>query len=572
MKANYRVGSLPAVNRRRYPFPFNWRHSTSAPIGKLIPLPPKEVLPGDTWSFQNISDMVQLTSTFVRPIMDDVYVDTFAFFVPLRILYDDLEYVFGDPNPSAYTKPSLSSIPTISPADSDNFSVQVGSVGDHLGLPTYGLLHAGDYSVLPYRAFAKIWDEYARNQNVDQEMVVQSGSFSASENPNGLAWSPTNYVGKLPPVARFHDYFSTMLLAPQKGPAVRIPGFAANFPVIVDSVVHEKRGPGPSYLKLSGTLPEAATGGEAINLGFVKTGDGSTFVDETVQALKGSASFVDGGFVYPTNLWADAPSAADATINSLRTAFQIQKYYERDAIYGSRYREYIYAAYGVETDDASLQIPQLLAHGHHRLDITAVASTSDAVSGDTQTYPVGQFAGSSKTLNSGTMRFTKSFTEHGYIIFCFCIRYKHLYSQGIDKLWMRTDRNDFYDPLFANLSMQAVSLDEIYGDWTESSSDNHAVVGYQEAWAEYRTFLSSVSGEMRPNPNGNGIGQYWSLADFFTAKPSLLDIVHETDEPWKRVLSVSPETQDPFIVDFGFKGVLAQVVPYYSTPGYVDHH
>lgn len=569
MRANYRVGSLPAVNRRRYPFPFNYRHSTSAPIGKFVPLPYKEVLPGDTWSFQNISDMVQLTSTFIRPIMDDVFIDTFAFFVPLRILYDDLESVFGDPNPSAYSKPSLSSIPTILSGSEEKIAVAVGSVGDHLGLPTFKNIDGGRYSVLPFRAFAKIWDEYARNQNVDQEMVVQTGGFQITEEPNIDPWSPTNYSGQLPPVARFHDYFSTMLLAPQKGPAVRIPGFAANLPVITGATHFDTKGPVPIHgdFSFTGSTPS----GTAVGLGSVMNGAGTSIFDQTVVpvSVSGGELISLGSGFNPTNLWTSTGDVSEATISSLRTAFQIQKYYERDALYGSRYREYIYAAYGVETDDASLQIPQLLAHGHHRLDITAVASTSDAVSGDTQTYPVGQFAGSSKTLNSGTMRFTKSFTEHGYLFFCFCIRYKHLYSQGIDKAWMRTDRNDFYDPLFANLSMQAVSLDEIYGE-DENYSDS--VIGYQEAWAEYRTFLSSVSGEMRPNPNGNGIGQYWSLADFFTAKPSLLDIVHETDEPWKRVLSVDPAKQDPFIVDFGFQGVLAQVVPYYSMPGYVDHH
>lgn len=572
MKANYRIGSLPAVNRRRYPFPFNYRVSTSAPVGKLVPLPPKEVLPGDTWSFQNISDMVQLTSTFIRPIMDDVFVDTFAFFVPLRILYDDLESVFGDPNPSAYSKPSLSSIPTIMSGAEEKIGIPVGSVGDHLGLPTFKNIDGGRYSVLPFRAFAKIWDEYARNQNVDQEMVVQTNGFQINEEPNVDPWSPTNYSGQLPPVARFHDYFSTMLLAPQKGPAVRIPGFAADFPVITGATHFDIKGSSPMVgdFSFNGTTPSGTTVGLGSVMNSASNPSNNTFGQTIVPVSVpgGELSSLGSGF-NPTNLWADADSAAGATINSLRTAFQIQKYYERDALYGSRYREYIYAAYGVETDDASLQIPQLLAHGHHRLDITAVASTSDAVSGDTQTYPVGQFAGSSKTLNSGTMRFTKSFTEHGYLFFCFCIRYKHLYSQGIDKLWTRHDRNDFYDPLFANLSMQAVSLDEIYGE-DENLSDS--TIGYQEAWAEYRTFLSTVSGEMRPNPNGNGIGQYWSLADFFTAKPSLLDIVHETDEPWKRVLSVDPSKQDPFIVDFGFKGILAQVVPYYSTPGYVDHH
>lgn len=569
MKANYRFGQLPDVYRKRYPFPAHWRHSTTAPVGKLVPLPPKEVLPGSTWSI-NMSDLVQLSSTFIRPIMDDVYIDTYAFFVPLRILYDDFEKVFGNPSPSQYTSPSFALLPRMEGNEGSGgfvLNVPVGTVLDHLGLPTFADLAGSQYSALPARANAFIWNEFFANQNVDQQVSFNKDLDTDGENPNSLPWSPTNYTGQLPPVSRFMDYFSTLQLSPQKGPAVRIPGFVSDFPVFATSSSNSLNNIGVSATSLGfyNATPSIDVNNKALGL----FGSGNSFVTKagTQETIQDS-----GARLIVNNLHAFPNFQSDATISSLRTAFQIQKYYERDAVFGSRYREYLYASYGVTSDDASLQIPQFLAHGHHRLDITSVASTSDAVSGDSQTYPVGQFAGSSRTAGK-QLSFTKSFTEHGYLFFCFAIRYKHLYSQGIDKLWKRYSRTDFYDPLFANISQQAVMLDELWGEAVSGSTmPNDFVLGYQDAWSEYRTFQSSVSGQMRPNPTSDGLGKYWSLADFYTAQPSLSDLIHETQEPWDRVLSVSTSVQDPFIIDFDFKGVVSMVVPYSSIPGYADHH
>lgn len=510
--------------------------------------------------------------------MDDIDIDLFAWFVPLRLTYNKTENVFGDPRPSAYTSPQFSSLPVFPAQGSEPVqSVTTGSVLDHMGLPTYGQIQSTVYTVTRPRAFALCWDEFVRNENIDNQMVVQTGETQLSEVINSNEWSPTNYTGMLPSVTRYNDYFSTCLLAPQKGPAVRIPGFIADMPV---GTSISDNSPAGQPLRLRGFIGSEDSGGnfvanQARSLAFIPRSSGNSSIGQVeLKPYDGSSDSLSNS-VEPINLRAFSSDVADATINNLRTAFQFQKYYERDAVYGSRYREYIYAAYAVETDDASLQIPQFIAHGHHRMNVTAVASTSDAVSGDNQSYPVGQYAGTSRTFNANTLKFTKSFTEHGYVIMAFCIRYRHLYSQGIHKGWKRRNRQDFYDPLFANLGMQAVMLDELDAEYNYIStppqpSPASVVLGYQDAWAEYRHMQSSVSGQMRPQA-GN-LGAVWSLADYFTSQPSLLDVIHETSEPFDRVLSVDTTKQDPFIIDFKFSGVCSQVVPYYSMPGYVDHH
>lgn len=556
--------SLPRVDRKRFTFDLSHRVTTSFPIGKLVPVEISEVLPGDTWK-RHVPSLTKLTSTFIRPIMDDMYLDTFAFFVPLRILYDKTEDVFGDSNPSAYSSPSLASFPVIPPTEEPDIIVSTPkSVADYLGIPTYTSLAPPEgYSVLPFRGFAFIDDEYFRNQNVDQEMVIQTGEASPLESLNDAPWSNTNYTGMLPPVTRYNDYFSTCFLAPQKGPAVKI--LSSDLPVIpkaktVSSVLPQSTtfypgGGSPSSIIASGSSPSVMRG----------VRDASLSTTENYQFA---------------NLWADVSGGKlngdvdTNTINSLRTAFQIEKYLERDSIFGSRYREYLYAAYGVESDDASLQIPQFLGRSHTRLNVSSVASTSpveSTQSGQDDVYPVGQYAGNSQTFASNSLRFTNSFTEHGYIFVVGCIRYKHLYSQGINMLWKRHSRMDFFDPLFANLGQKAVFVDELVAGYADGTTDaSELVFGYQEAWSEYRTALSRVSGEMRPSPGG--LGQIYSVADYFENLPTLSDIVHEDSTPFDRVLSVSQSKQDPFIIDFQFNDYVSRVVPAHSIPGYVDHH
>lgn len=559
------IDQNPQVYRRRYNFDLSHRVATTMKVGYLTPIDIVEVLPGDTWTVKPAS-LTRLSTTLVRPIMDDMYLDTYSFFVPLRILYDKLENVFGDSTPNAYVDPELAQIPTLSSISSESVKCIQGSVADYLGLPSTDAFSGlqdglvGAISVLPFRAFALIKNEYFTVQSVENPVNVNLGEIALTEVLNGDAWSETNYTGMLPPVRRYGDYFSTCLPAPQKGPAVRIPGFDTNSPVssLPSNSVETYPGAPLKFVSstgLSGAYPQVLPLYAQINNGeayFADTRGGA------VQSVEGTLPYFA-----PANLWAQNGSVEDANIQSLRTAFQLQKYLERDALYGSRYREYLYAAYGVTSPDSRMQIPEFLAGAHNRLNIAQIPSTAQ-----TDSYEVGQYAANINSLSQKTGGFSKSITEHGYIITVACIRYKHLYSQSVNRLWRRVNRDDFYDPLFANLGQQAVYVRDIFG--IGEMGEPNQVLGYQEAYAEYRTIPDRVSAQMRPEP-GN-IGQYWSLADRFDTAPTLLDVTMEDNTSFERVISAQQQLVDPFVVDFNFQCSVARVVSAFGTPGLADHH
>lgn len=540
---------LPGVKRPRANFDLSHRVATTMRPGLLHPIDVVEVLPGDTWTLDSAS-LIKSVVPLVRPIMDDVFLDTYSFFVPLRLCFNELEDVFGDSSPSAYTFSNLSSIPSFEVKYQVNLGTPQGinippsgTVCDYLGMtPDLAGLVSGngtasaDYSVLPIRAFALIWNEYFRNQQVDQEVAVNlAGATIAGELPNSNAWSETNYAGQLPPVRRYGDYFSTGMLAPQKGPAVKIPGSSA--PVVAGKF-HDTGNIG------FGTSTQASTNGP---LGLTNS-----------RLSVGEGSFSSSVLINRSNLEVNSD---DATINALRTAFQLQKYLERDAFYGSRYREYLYASYGVTSQDSRVQVPEFLAGTHNRLNIAQIMSTAA-----TAEIAQGQFSGQISSLSDKRLKFSKSIPEHGYIITVACIRYKHLYSQAVQKLWFRKRREDFYDPLFSNLGQMAIRARELVG----GDPSEAPIIAYQENFAEYRTLLDRVTGQMRPT-DGN-TGQYWSLADRFDALPSLSDLVHEQTDSFDRVLAALPENVHPFVVDFNFRCSVARVVSPYSMPGFADHH
>lgn len=545
---------LPGVKRPRANFNLSHRVATTMRPGLLHPIDVVEVLPGDTWTIDSAS-LIKSVVPLVRPIMDDVFLDTYSFFVPLRLCFDELEDVFGNSSPSAYSDPNLSEIPSfmvkyyVNEGTPQGVNIPPsGTVCDYLGMTPdvagipFGQVASADYSVLPIRAFALIWNEYFRNQQVDQEVAVNlAGATIVGELPNNNAWSPTNYGGQLPPVRRYGDYFSTAMLAPQRGPAVKIP--ISGTPVVSDAVLHNMGGTvrfGNSENGFSGT------GAATFDYDGCLTCDavGTPFGDE-------AASF--------SNLVVGQPN--DSTINALRTAFQLQKYLERDAFYGSRYREYLYASYGVISQDSRVQVPEFLGGSHNRLNIAQIMSTAA-----TAEIAQGQFAGQISSLSDKRLKFSKSIPEHGYIITVACIRYKHLYSQAVQKLWFRKRREDFYDSLFSNLGQMAIHARELVG----GDPTIGAILGYQENFAEYRTILDRVTGQMRPI-DGN-TGQYWSLADRFDALPSLSDLVHEQTDSFDRVLAALPENVHPFVVDFNFRCSVARVVSPFSMPGFADHH
>lgn len=547
---------LPGVKAPRANFNLSHRVATTMKPGLLHPIKVVEVLPGDTWTVDS-AQLVKLVTPLVRPIMDDVYLDTYSFFVPLRLCYDKLEDVFGDSAPSAYESQDLAVIPSFNvtydaSGSSSNLPLSgtvydyLGSITDTVSLGSRDFIQA--YSVLPARAFALVWNEYFRNQQIDQEVAVNlSGVASASEMPSNDAWSPTSYGGKLPPVRRYGDYFSTAMLAPQKGPAVKIP--ISGTPLVAS----EQLFPLGDSLKVGngGTIPSSYP------IGVQSSGVVAPFYSGSIE----SPSYMD-----PVNsLNLVTGEATDGTINALRTAFQLQKYLERDAFYGSRYREYLYASYGVISQDARVQVPEFLGGTHNRLQISQIMSTAS-----TDTVAQGQFAGQISSLSEKNLRFSKSIPEHGYIITVAAIRYKHLYSQAVQKLWFRFRREDFYDKLFSNLGQKAIGIEELVGMNLNSADKVSRILGYQENFAEYRTVFDSVTGQMRPT-DGN-TGQYWSLADRFDKLPSLSDVVHEQTDSFDRVLAATTASVDPFIVDFNFRCSVARVVSPYSMPGYADHH
>lgn len=548
------VDDLPGVKAPRANFNLSHRVATTMKPGLLHPIKVVEVLPGDTWTVDS-AQLVKLVRPLVRPIMDDVYLDTYSFFVPLRLCFDKLEDVFGDSAPSAYESPDLSVIPSFLMSFSQATGTRVnipesGTVYDYLGSLTDDVLldpdAGGNYnctcSVLPVRAFALVWNEFFRNQQIDQEVSVNlSGVASAAEKPNSNAWSPTNYGGQLPPVRRYGDYFSTCMLAPQKGPAVKIPISGA--PVVAESYQNMHN---MNNSIVFGSDDDFGTGHVVFDSDGSLGYDGATGLD-----VNGSLNF--------SNLVTDD----GGTINALRTAFQLQKYLERDAFYGSRYREYLYASYGVISQDARVQVPEFLGGTHNRLQISQIMSTSG-----TDSVAQGQFSGQISSLSEKNLRFSKSIPEHGYIITVACIRYKHLYSQAVQKLWFRFRREDFYDKLFSNLGQKAIGLEELVG--INFEGDSRRLLGYQENFAEYRTIFDSVTGQMRPMEGKTG--QYWSLADRFAKMPSLSDVVHEQTDSFDRVLTATTGTVDPFIVDFNFRCSVARVVSPYSMPGFADHH
>lgn len=539
---------------------------TTMPVGKLVPFEWEEVLPGEIWH-QKVPSFTRLSSTYQRPIMDDVYLDTFSFFVPLRLVQSNSESVFGNSSPSAYESPDLAEMVHIGSFGSADFRIKKYSVGDYLGLPcppedvVNPINLPTSFTLVPFRAFALCYDEFFRNQNVDQPMAVSLSSEPSVAEMNSFAdnapWSPSSYCGQLPDAPRYKDFFSSLLPGAQKGPAVKIPGLTmpvgtTNF----DTIHYSADGPfSPLKMGTDGSGYDS-TKAYPLKVDYFNGNTGLLVGNSTNAVGDSSASFA------PVNL-ITIPSANAGTIDQLRLAFQLQKFLTRDALYGSRYREYLYAAYGVTSPDSRMQIPEFLCSSHTRLNVSQVVATSTS---DDSTYDVGQVAAMSQTVSQKPQRFTKAFTEHGVIIHVACIRYKHLYSQGLERKWTRYKREQFFDPLFQNIGLQPVYTREIYADIQNSMANQ--VLGYTEAWMDYRVSFGRTSADARPYP-GN-LGAYWSLADVYTSVPSLLDVVHESSAPFERV--VTDYNVQPFIVNFQFDTTIYTEVPPHSTPGLADHH
>lgn len=531
---------IPQVNFRRSKFTMNHGNKTSFNVGELVPLDIMEVIPGDTFSTK-MSAVVRASTAFIRPIMDNLFMDIYHFYIPNRLLYNKSEQVFGKANPSMYVDEDLEKYPVF-----NSCTISSKSVGDYLGLPL-GLLPVG-LSVLPYRAFALVYNTWFRNENIIDETYVSTGDRSVNEVPNDREWSPTNYCGKLPHVGKKKDYFTSALPRPQKGLPVSLP-LGVSAPVeSLDSINFLRgRGSGSPIALVKGT----SSVGDLPSYAPV-VGAQTAYSNNILESLR-----LDTDLLY-----ANLTEATSVDVNDLRFAFQLQKMLERDSLYGSRYNEYLLAHYGVSSPDSRLQLPEFLGGGRIPVQIQQVAQTSQG----TEDSPLAQVGGFS--LSTGSSSFVKGFVEHGFILTVGCVRQIHTYQQGINKMWFRKERNDFYDPLFANLGEQPIYQSELYGNVLELKGN---VFGYNEAWAEYRYKPNMITGQMRSNaPLSQDI---WHLADKYNSAPTLTDtFINENSDNIDRVLTAPSSSIDNFIMDMYFETDAIRVMPTYSVPGLVDHH
>lgn len=560
-KSNFSFGSVPTIRARRTQFDLSHGVKTSMNVGTLYPTYIQEVVPGDTFKVDS-SFVTRVSSSFLKPVMDNVYQDTYFFFVPNRLVFNDWEKFFGSAEPDDWTEPETVRVPSV------GGTVSPGTVGDYLGLPVNATFDndnsaEGYLSDLPFRAFAKIYNDWFRDENLIDSVYIPKAD-NVSSNMNNDPWGPNNYHGKLPKVSKYHDYFTSCLPGTQKGPAVTVGG--KSVPVMSDISTHDMGNPiqagykyanGSRYLfapgaNMNATVRNPASGSsDSANLGL-----------HPVSQNEG----VSPVYMTDSSLVADVPPIS---VSDLRISFQLQKYLEKNARGGTRYTEFILSHFGVQSPDARLQRSEFLGGSRQPLSIQQVASTNGSnVNGNTASLAdLGAYS-----LSNGRASFNKGFVEHGFIIGVTCLRYKHTYQQGVERFWIRNDFADFYDPLFANISEQPVYRSEIFVPTGSTSIDlKDNVFGYNEAFADMRYRPNRVTGQMRSAVSNNF--DIWHFADEYSNAPILSkDFIEETPNFVDRTLAVPSDTADQFIVDIFHKVKAIREMPLYSIPGLVDHH
>lgn len=531
--------------------------------GQLIPFYVDEVLPGDTFSIDQAAIIRMTTPIF--PVMDNCHMDIYYFNVPCRILWKNFKRFMGENDTGPWAQTQEYTIPQVKvTGTAEKPAPYEGSILDYMGIPTKvskGADTAFSINALPMRAYAMIWQEWFRDQNVDNPAINSDAdatvNYTDDETKGMDAATPdleyilqNAYTGGRPlPVNKYHDYFTSALPSPQKaGEPVTIP-LTGNAPVNLynDTTLINLNNTGLKFVPVT-------VGGYTTEPGMYNstTGQKPILVTGKDDDTNESESYAMG-----VNL----NSIQATTINQLRQAFQVQKYYEELARGGSRYREMIYSLFHTKISDKTVQIPEYLGGTRITINMSQVIQTS----GTTAESPQGNTAAVSVTPYNGSM-FTKSFEEHGYVIGVCCIRHDHTYQQGLERMWSRKTNLDFYYPVFANLGEQAILKKELY--LTGTDTDEQAF-GYQEAWAEYRMKPNRISGKFRSNATGTL--DSWHYGDNYAETPSLSQAwMKEGDSEIQRTLAVDNEPQ--FIMDTVIDNTSVRPMPMYSIPGLVDHH
>lgn len=538
--AEQHYSQVPHANVPRARFKRDYSLLTTMNEGDLVPIYCDEVLPADTAKID--MNALMRMSTPLYPVMDNCYCDFYFFFIPSRLLWEHFENLMGQNDSTFWAEPTEYTTPkTTAPSGGWN----VGTLADYFGIPT-GVENL-QVNSLPFRAYAKVWNEWFRDENL-QQPVTMSKTDATTKGSNAGTKLTDAEAGGLPlKVCKYKDYFTSCLPSPQKGEAVKLPtANVAHLNLYDPDNWPNKIGwntNSSEYHLITNISIQAETKGENglyYGSGILGSADGAPNGNREVE------------------LGADMTTATATTINELRQAIAVQHILERDARTGTRYKEYLQGAWGVTSPDARLDRSEYIGGYRLPININQVIQTSAT---DT-TSPQGNTAAFSMTTMSRNMA-TYSATEHGFILGLAAVRVDHSYQQGLSRMWTRSTRFSYYDPMLANLGEQAVLNQEIYAQGTAVDEE---VFGYQEAWADYRYRTNMITGEMRSTYTQTL--DAWHYADKYTNLPKLSsDWIKEGTENINRTIAVQSENSRQFICNFYFDQTWTRAMPIYSLPG-----
>lgn len=542
------------IPRSRFDMPCNVKFTGNT--GDLIPFYVCEVLPGDT--FDVSTSLVCRLQTLIHPIFDNIYLDTYYFFVPNRLVWDNWKHFMGEPN-KAWLPDQEWTVPTImvpngflvnAPEQSAQYDYMnyKNTIVDYMGIGLRPANTAGGIAInaLPIRAYNKIYDDWFRDENLVDPINLYTGDYVQSSIDSVAHRLDPLRGGRCYKAAKLHEYFTSALPQAQRG--------------------------NPATLSISNdNMNVIKTNSIPFNRNILNNVGMSVYTSEANQFLRAASSGDSNvqmssntslSTIIPNNLYVNLNGMSlGITVNDLRMAFQVQKFMERSARGGARYIELIKSMFGVDSPDARLQRSEYL--GGHRvpINIHQIVNTSESVEAPLDN--TGAMSVTSDVHND----FIHSFTEHGYVIGICVVRYKHSYPQGLDRMWSRKTKFDFYWPVFSAIGEQPIRNKEIY---IGSSTEQENVFGYQEAWADYRYKPNRVMGEMRPGVPDTLAS--WTLSDYYTSQPVLSkDWIQEDSMPVDRAIAVTSEVANQFLFDILVNNKATRPMPLYSIPGLVDH-
>lgn len=556
-----------SIDISRSTFKRNSSVTTSFNVGEVIPFYVDEVLPGDTFNVKT-HKLVRL-QTPIAPFVSPMWMDTYYFFVPNRLVWKHWKEFQGENTESAWIPQTTYEVPQIKAPDG---GWSVGTIADYMGIPT----GVSDISVnaLPFRAYSKVMDYFFRNQALQDPFVIPDNE-TLQTGSNGDHYVTDVANGGKPWIARrYNDYFSQALPAPQKGPSVSLPLFSGGtYPVVgtgnslgfMGLASASSSSPSDFGLYYTASKSFGLSGGDVNKpIGTGHIAEGNPVTDKVIGVSTDPAK---SGLV--ANVSSDVQPV---TINELRAAFQLQKYYEQLARSGSRYSEVLKAQFHVDAQDYRLQNPEYLGGSHVSINVSQVVQNSAT---GTDSTPQGNTAAYSLTTDSHH-DFVKSFVEHGFVIGVCVVRYEHSYQQGIERFWSRKKVTDYYLPVFANLGEQAILNKEIYAQGSKAvdGSGNpydEQVFGYVPRWNEYRYKPNRITGEMRSSYKTSL--DVWHLGDDYSQRPVLSDEwLREDKDTVDRVIAVSNRLNNQLFGDFYIENTTTRAMPLHSIPGLIDHH